>query len=234
MNFFKKTLIVATLFFGAFALSSCSEQKKEVEFIKTGNPDGKITIGALDGNNYSNDYFGLKMTFAEGLNPKPIEEMLLITGVTQETIDKGMDSEELIKQVENMIPLVFAYDKTEVFENDTVASIIVMAQKINDENKEFLSSASEYLRLTSKGLQSSYNDMGLKDKYTIDDPSPTTLNNKEFQLTRVKVDLSDGKFMYQDFYVIYTNGYSLFITGSYYDDAQKALVDQSINSITLE
>lgn len=229
MNFLKRTLVV--LIFGTLILSSCKEQKKEVFFIKAGNPDGKISIGNLQGNIYTNSYFGLNINFPQNLHPLDNEAKLKLTKVEQDIIDKGFDSDDLLENVKDMIPLVFAYDKVEVFENDKVASFIMMAQKIDDSNKDVLSSASEYLRITEKGLKNSYNDMGFNEKYTITSSEPVMINEKEFQVMRVEVNLSDGLYMYQDFYVIYVNGYAVFATTTYYNDEQKEKTKQAINSI---
>lgn len=174
MNFFKRTLVALALIFGVFTLSSCNKQENEILFIKAGNPDGKISIGELNGNTYTNSYFGLSITFPENLYPLDNEQKLKMIEVDTKIINKGFDSDDLLKNVKDMIPLAVAYDKVEVLKNDNVASFVMMAQKIDDSNKDILSSASEYLRTMEKGFKEI---VGFNLDYTLNILEPIIVNN---------------------------------------------------------
>ncbi len=185
----------------------------------------EVTLGSLDGEKYTNDYFGIEITVPEEWTKLDAQQQQELMNLGQEAI--AGDDEKLNKQLdlaeEKVLNFMIAF-KYPLDEVHTVnPSIACNAEKLSF--LQGIKNGEEYLEMSKELLAKA------QIPYEFDEDIYTeNLGGQQFSVLKVNIDAGAIK-LYQKYYTKIIDGYAFNIIVTYSDEEEKEEVEEMLNSV---
>jgi len=205
-----KTSFIVLLFLSAI-LAGCSNGKlKDFDY-------GKIKNGK-----YVNSFFGMEMSIPENwfiMSQENLDALIKASGEVAAGDNKELQASVKTTEI-NSANLLFVseYEVGSVALNPYIA-LVAENVKISG---IFIKNSKEYLQRTAKLCEQSQIPYQI-----IGDITTETINNQEFAVMHIMLH----DFAYQKTYVIYKKDFAIVFTLTYFDDEQKEVLEEIMNSV---
>lgn len=213
----KLRVLTALLLIVVLSLTGCSNQSK------------KITLGEINENTYTNDFFGMTFTIDDDWYILSREEMAAISDAGSEVLAEA--NEDMAKKAdlakEKTLNLLFIsqhpLDQTE----DTNANFFCIAENLGLLNGVAVKSGKDYIDILKRNLT----DTGLP--YTIHDPSSEVIGGKTFATLEVETNV-EGFSIKQKYYSILMDNYVLSFIATYFSDDDLTELNDMLAKVKFE
>lgn len=219
-------------------------------------PMVEATPGEITGDIYTNDSLGIMMTLPEGWYHMSTDELKDLvssssatdvggseaedSSVSESAAPSGSDSaqEEPVEGSsalsKGLVPLFWISESDPTADQTSNANMSFSAESVGVASGITSQVMTDYLAAVKQMYQSVKDVEGTEVRYTVRGPEVVDINGTEFQkLTATMSNITGTKMMTRDIYVCVDKGYMLNLTATYFDDEQRAVIDESVHSLTI-
>lgn len=191
-----------------------------------GGKDKEVTLGVTESGSYTNDYFGLSLSFPKEWVFQNADQMMEIVKAGQEVVAGGNEAKSKMldlaktKTLNLLMASQFPLDS-----GKTGPSTIAVAEKIS--MLQGIKTGKDYLESSKKLLVDS------KLPYEFKDITTVKVGGKDMDLMQASIN-TGTVVVTQDYYSMILDGYALNFILTYTDDASKAETDKILESVTFK
>jgi len=227
------TLLIAGL------LTACGSEQKEISTETAVTPAKTETVqqadekpksidpGKIEKGTYSNDYFGVSLSYPEEWHVLETEGLNELAEVGSDTIqtDSALEKKSL-EWAQKRVLNLFGASELPLSESTPNASVMVVAEKIL--KLQNINSGAEYLEASKKLLMKS------ELPYEFDPITPVTVGGRTFDVMKASLDFGGNEIITQYYYSILLDNYTFNIITTSYDDESQDAVQKIIDSFTFK
>jgi len=195
----------------------------------------ELTLGEINDDVYTNEYFNFKITLPTGWYSLSEEQRKSVHDAGAEIItqDDEVKKEYYDLSMQNSLSLFILYEKNPVEATSYNPSISMVAEKLPTLTQVFITSGEQYLESIKSQLSEVKEMNGIPLEYNFVSPENITLGNKDFSVLHIEASLNNGQLIiFQDYYATKVDNYMLGIVTSYLSGEQKYQLENSLQSIT--
>ncbi|WP_019911274.1 hypothetical protein [Paenibacillus sp. HW567] len=191
-----------------------------------GGKDKEVTLGVTESGSYTNDYFGLSLSFPKEWVFQNADQMMEVVKAGQEAVAGGNEAKSKMLDLAKTKTLnLLMASKFPLDSGKTGPSAVAVAEKIS--MLQGIKSGKDYLEASKKLLVDS------KLPYEFKDVTSVKVGGKDMDLMQATIN-TGTVVVTQDYYSIIMEGYALNFILTYTDDASKAETDKILESVTFK
>lgn len=195
----------------------------EIDPGSAGGVDADDVYGRVEGNTYTNPYFGFTVAIPEGWYIASREEFAQILQNTMDFLNSETGEGTIDLEAMQVIPMLFTSFYPLDYAGGTNPYISIMAQNIS-QYAAFIKDARSYLNIRVQGIKASGIDMTFEEVETV------KISGKE--LARVKgIQTFAGIDVYQTMYVFLKDGFAVLFTLSSFTEEEARQLEDVMNSV---
>ncbi len=211
--------------------------------------------GEITGDIYTNDSLGIMMTLPAGWYHMSADELAALidsepaadadssaaidssAAADSSAADESAAQEEPVEGSaaldKGLVPL-FWIAQADPAENDASNANMSFSAESTGAASTDSQVMTEYLAAVKQMYQSIKDVDGTEVRYTVRGPEAVDINGTEFQkMTATMSNITGTKMMTRDIYICIDRGYVLNLTATYFDDGQRDMIDESIQTLTI-
>ncbi|MHA6531880.1 hypothetical protein [Paenibacillus sp. BAC0078] len=191
-----------------------------------GGKDKEVTLGVTESGSYTNDYFGLSLSFPKEWVFQNADQMMEVVKAGQEAVAGGNEAKSKMLDLAKTKTLnLLMASKFPLDSGKTGPSAVAVAEKIS--MLQGIKTGKDYLESSKKLLVDS------KLPYEFKDVTTVKVGGKDMDLMQATIN-TGTVVVTQDYYSIIMDGYALNFILTYTDDASKAETDKILESVTFK
>ena len=181
-------------------------------------------LGTIEGDTYTNQYFGFSLTIPEGWYIASREELALLLAAAADILSGDTEGETIDLESQQIIPLFFTASVDPFNQTGTNAYMVCLAQNIA-EYASLIKDARSLMNIQVQGIKAQGMDM------TFDDVEVIDIDGQE--VARVSgVQIFAGMEIRQTMYAFMKDGFAVVFTLLSFTDEEARLLADMMNSLS--
>ena len=178
-------------------------------------------LGTVEGNTYTNQYFGFTLTIPEGWYIASREELALLLAAAADILSGDTEGETIDLESQQIIPLLFTATADPFNQSGTNANMVCLAQNIAEYSR-LIKDARSLMNIQIQGIKAQGMDM------TFDDVEVIDIVGQEV----ARVQIFAGMEIRQTMYAFMKDGFAVVFTLLSFTDEEARLLADMMNSLS--
>jgi predicted small lipoprotein YifL len=178
-------------------------------------------LGTVEGNTYTNQYFGFTLTIPEGWYIASREELALLLAAAADILSGDTEGETIDLESQQIIPLLFTATADPFNQSGTNANMVCLAQNIAEYSR-LIKDARSLMNIQIQGIKAQGMDM------TFDDVEVIDIDGQEV----ARVQIFAGMEIRQTMYAFMKDGFAVVFTLLSFTDEEARLLADMMNSLS--